>query len=153
MIKANSPRFLATSSSSFRFSSRWSVTGLFGPVPTQDSAVSPWPPGEIAAFAHAAHSFLDTYGTATRDVIVKFLAAPRRCPSRQPAGAHRENDRRAIRRGRAGRPRHVGGCTAARLLSRQLPGHQAAGLRPHYAELSCRGTKGCGESSKLALKL
>src|SRR5262249_26178110 len=51
-----------------------------------------------------AHSFLDTYGTATRDVIVKFLAAPRRCPSRQPAGAHRENDRRAIRRGRAGRP-------------------------------------------------
>jgi hypothetical protein len=42
---------------------------------------------EIAAFARAAHSFLDTYGTATRDVIVKFLAAPRRCPSRQPAGA------------------------------------------------------------------
>jgi hypothetical protein len=62
---------------------------------------------------------------------VKFLAAPRRCPSRQPAGAHRDIDRRAIRRGRAGRPRHVGGCTAARLLSRQLPGHQDAGLRPH----------------------
>jgi NAD(P)-dependent dehydrogenase (short-subunit alcohol dehydrogenase family) len=54
---------------------------------------------------------------ATRDVIVKFLAAPRRSLSRQPAGAQRENDRRAIRRGRAGRPRYPGGCTAARLLS------------------------------------
>src|SRR5215831_19292277 len=56
----------------------------------------------LPAPGYAAHSFLDTYGTATCDVIVKFLAAPRRCPSRQPAGAHRENDRRAIRRGRAG---------------------------------------------------
>jgi hypothetical protein len=36
---------------------------------------------------------------------------------RQLAGAQRENDRRAIRRGRAGRPRYLGGCTAARLLS------------------------------------
>jgi hypothetical protein len=52
-----------------------------------------------------------------RHLSAKFLAAPRLSPSRQLAGAQRENDRRAIRRGRAGRPRDLGGCTAARLLS------------------------------------
>ena len=98
---------------------------------------------EIAAFTRAARSFLDTYGTATRDVIMQFLAAPRRYPSHQPVGSHRENDRRAILpwpRWSASPPR--------RLHSRQAPiGDSCRDIRMQGAVLTalCRRAGGRGE--------